>query len=321
MRIERIIRETIEKLDLDLRGLIVFTEVASGYYMFTPIIATLAGAETIAFSKDSEYVKARDVSQDLMKWGERFNVDRMIRIVSQKKIEHIRRADIVTNSGLVRPIDRDFVRMMKLGAIVSLMFESWEVRDNDIDIKACKEKGIKIVGVNESHPLVDVFDYVGILGIKMLLEAGIEVYKSRIGVLSSDKFGVTLKRYLDKCGAEVILTADSKSLLKNSLLDAIIYADYNASIKIERDVIRLKESDTVIIQFLGGLDYNFLKSGGLLVYPDKAIPPKKMARTFSDLGPRPVIELQGAGLRASEIVYKGKLLDESDRFYGFAEEL
>lgn len=320
MRIERIIDETVERLELDLKGLTVFTEAASGHYMFTPIIAALAGAETIAFSKDSEYGKAKDVNRDLMQWAERFNVDKMIRTVSQKRETDIRQVDIITNSGHVRPLDRDFVGIMKPGAIVSLMFEGWELREDDIDIKACKEKGIRVVGVNEEHPLVDVFAYVGVLGIKMLLEAGIEIYKSKIGILSADKFGITLKRYLDRCGADVILTTDSQFLLKQPSLDAVIYADYNCSIKIE-DVTRLKESDTVVIQFLGGLNYNDLISSGLSVYPDRPIPPKRMAQTFSELGPRPVIELQGAGLKASEIVYKGRALDENDRFYNLAEEL
>ena len=321
MRIERIIGETIERLALDLKGLTVFTEAASGYYKFTPIIAALAGAETIALAKDSEYGKAKDVSQDLRQCAARFNVDKMIRIVSQKKEGDIRQANILTNSGHIRPIDRDFVGMMKPGAIVSLMFESWELREDDIDIEACKENGIRVVGVNEDHPLVDVFAYVGVLGIKMLLEAGIGVYKSQIGILSSDKFGVTLKRYLDNCGARAVLSTDYQSLLEDSLLDAIIYADYDSVIRIEKDAIRLQENDAVVIQFLGGLNYNDLISSGLSVYPDRPMPPKRMAQTFSELGPRPVIELQGAGLKAGEIVYKGSALDKKDRFYNLAEEL
>jgi hypothetical protein len=46
-RIKRLINKSILDFSLDLSGFYVLTEAASGYYMFTPIIAALAQADYV----------------------------------------------------------------------------------------------------------------------------------------------------------------------------------------------------------------------------------------------------------------------------------
>ena len=42
-------------------------------------------------------------------------------------------ADIVTNSGHLRPLDEEAVGRMKPGAAIPLMYEAWELRPDDVD--------------------------------------------------------------------------------------------------------------------------------------------------------------------------------------------
>ena len=44
-RIEKLIGDAIDTYNLDLSGLTVFTEAASGNYVVTPLIAALAGSD------------------------------------------------------------------------------------------------------------------------------------------------------------------------------------------------------------------------------------------------------------------------------------
>ena len=63
-------------------------------------------------------------------------------------------ADIVTNSGHVRPIDARIAGWMRPDAVVPLMFEAWEIdmgRD-DVDLAALRDRGIRYAGTNERHP-------------------------------------------------------------------------------------------------------------------------------------------------------------------------
>ena len=46
-RIEKLIPDAIDTYDLDLSGLTVFTEAASGNYVVTPLIAALAGSDRV----------------------------------------------------------------------------------------------------------------------------------------------------------------------------------------------------------------------------------------------------------------------------------
>ena len=318
--IERIINQTIKKLDLNLKKLVVYTEAASGYYIFTPVIAALTGADVIAFSKDSIYGTVKDIKKDLKQWAQEFRVVDKIKIVTQKNKEDISRSNIVTNSGFLRPINKNFIEMMKSSTVIALMFEKWEFRREDIDASTCKQRGIKIAGVNENHPLVDVFSYSGILAIKLLLEAKIGIYKNRFAVLSQDKFGIIIEKYLKNCGAAVVISNNPDKLLKNGIFDVIIYADYYNSIQFSPDNFAiLKKNNTRIIQFLGGLNYEQIKNNRLDIYPDQSIPAHKMAQTFADLGPRPVIELQSAGLKAAEITLSNKTIDKKNQYYNFTQ--
>lgn len=49
---------------LDLNGLIVFTEAACGEFIYTPIIAAMAGAKKVyAITKDSKYASKDEVKK------------------------------------------------------------------------------------------------------------------------------------------------------------------------------------------------------------------------------------------------------------------
>ena len=66
----------------------------------------------------------------------------------------VAQADIITNSGHVRPIDAEMIGWMKPTAVIPLMYEAWEFRDADLDLAACQRRGIVVAGTNERHPAI-----------------------------------------------------------------------------------------------------------------------------------------------------------------------
>ncbi len=111
-----------------------------------------------------------------------------IEIVTELNHSIIAQADVVTNSGHVRPINRDMIALLKPTAVVPLMYESWEFRETDVDLEACRDRGIAVAGTNERHPEIDVFSYLGIMAVKLLLDSGVAVYKSRVVLLCDNPF-------------------------------------------------------------------------------------------------------------------------------------
>jgi len=312
-RLPGLIHDAISRLSLDLRNLVVLTEAASGPYVVTPVIAALAGAKrVIAFAADSSYATAEHVIAQTRALEKLCGIEGKTEIHIGRRLDLFGEADIVTNLGFVRPIDAAAVVAMKPTAVIPLMCEAWEQRPGDVDVTACRQKGITVAGTNEDHPTVDVFEYSGFLALKMLFDAQIEIHKSRILVVSSDKFGRVIETRLKSVGASVWLipSLSRQAGVQFSRLDAVMIADYTRQDYIigpggdisVAEAVSLFRSAT-IMQFAGRNDAEELASAGMNVYPAAELSPYRMAFTLALLGPRPVIDLHAAGLRVGQVLH------------------
>src|SRR5215471_14959392 len=124
-RLTRLMRAAIERCRLDLSGLIVLTEAASGPYVVTPVIAAMAGADVFALAAANPYATAKEIRQATIGLAKLSGVMDRIELIPSKESRYVGAADIVTNSGRVRPIDTEMVSQMKQSAVVPLMYESW----------------------------------------------------------------------------------------------------------------------------------------------------------------------------------------------------
>ncbi len=89
-RKQKVVKRAIEKFDLNLEGLTVFTEAATGNYLYTPIAAALAGAEQVfAITEDSKYGKKEDVKRQTMEEAKELGVDGKITVLFGKDIRSI----------------------------------------------------------------------------------------------------------------------------------------------------------------------------------------------------------------------------------------
>jgi hypothetical protein len=315
-RVRRLIEDSIDSLKLDLSGFTVFTEAASRNYVVTSIIAAMSGAKVYALTADSPYGYAKDVKDLTYAFAKFCNVRDSIEVIFEKNVNAIASADIVTNLGFVRPIDASFVGMMKELAVVSYMYEAWEYRQEDVDIAACRSKNIPVMATNEEIGN-SVFSFCGNLCLKMLFQSEIEVYESRIAVVSRDKFGRVIEKYLKAIGSDVHLIADLRSEdAKNHLddIDALVVADYNEkgvlvgsdNAQISAANLRKLSEKVSIIQFAGDVDIEELNRFQIPYYPSKRVGKNRMGMTLADLGPKPVIELHSAGLKVGEALARAR---------------
>ncbi|MBV1880760.1 MAG: hypothetical protein KUG82_03965 [Pseudomonadales bacterium] len=313
----RKINQSIKSLDLDLSGLVVLTEVGSNNYLYTPLIAALAGAHHVfAWTGDTRYGEGNKIKENCLALAEKLGIENRITVtVNKKNIEHINSANVITNSGFIRPIDATFLKYVDPNkCVIPLMYEAWELRSTDIDINVCYQRSIRVAGTWENHPKIAVFEGVGPLAIKLSMEAGYEVYQNNIIVWSSDEFGDMAKTYFEKIEAKsVTITTDTEHLYHLApTADFIFFCDYNETKCLVGeggliDVDKLGRLNPALgyVQLYGDIDDRYLENRGRIIFPAKRGKPRVMTESLAYLGEQPVINLQVAGFKVAECLSKG----------------
>ncbi len=309
----RLLNQALTSLELDLSGARLLTEAATGAYAATPVMGALAGGIVHAISRDSRDASAAQGVEEVRELAAlaalrddaiRFHADR-------SSLPHD--LDIIANSGHVRPVDRELIdRLGRFGA-VSAMFEAWELRPGEIDLAACRDRGVPVAGVCEDFEDLRVFSSCGALAVKQCFEAGLEVTGNTIVVVSHDAFGDVIAGALRRNGADVIAVPSAGALEIDSirLADALIVADYRAEDPVlggargpSPAAIARANPDLVIVQFVGPVDVASISAAGLRLHPGRQLSARQMAATLDRLGPRPAIFLNAAGLKVGELLWR-----------------
>jgi hypothetical protein len=308
-RLLRLMSEAVDRCELDLSGRTVLTEAASGAYVVTPVLAAMAGADVYALAAPTAYASTDELvtlTTGLAKLG---GVEGRIVFALEREAAQLSAADIVTNSGQVRPIDAQMIAQLKPGCVIPLMYETWEYRRSDLDLEACQRYGILVAGTNERHPDVDVFSYLGQLAIKQLHEAGVAVRGTRIAVLCDNSFGPYIESELRGNGAAVTMAPVLSAELLRPHADAILVAlhprDEFVLTDADARLIRAVAPDTVVIQYWGDVDRAALSSEGLPVWPELAPGVGHMGVLPSAVGPEAIVRLQSGGLKVGEVLARG----------------
>ncbi|BBH68038.1 hypothetical protein ACTI_47230 [Actinoplanes sp. OR16] len=325
-RLLRLMRRSVAETRLDLSGRVVLTEAATGPYAVTPVLAALAGAEVVALTRPTRYGSVEEVTAQVMALAEAAGVAGRITVTTERRPEDIARADVVTNSGHVRPIDEAMVALMKPTAVVPLMFEAWEAEAgrSDLDIPALRKHGVEVAGTNERHPDVDVFSYLGLMAVKQLLDAGIPAYRSRIAVLCDNPFSDFIVRGLTGAGAEVTAGDSLDELLTADQPEALLVAVRPTGASVltadELDALAARWPDTLVAQYWGDLDRDGLAARGVRVWPENAPGAGHMGVLPSAVGPDPIVRLQAGGLKVAEVLLR-PAADRTEEDREFVDEL
>lgn len=311
----RLMRSVIADLRIDLTGMCVLTEAASGPFAVTPVIAAMAGAEqVVAVGRDSQWGNFTSVADHIRGLAKAACCSDVIELSDQPASEHARSVNIVTNLGFVRPINAELVALLPDDAAISLMWEPWEFRQGEVDLAACRARGLPVLGTNENHPRLRIFDYLARIAERLLFERDIEVERSRLLLVASQPFAQSLEKGLRDSGAEVYLVDPTEepnwaftaaSLISD--LDALVIADLRShSMLIGGDGLStsaLVAAGVELIHICGVVDEDSLAAAGLTKHPKRMVPQGVMTVTTGYVGPRPIIDLHAAGLAVgSELV-------------------
>ena len=332
MLIDKLVRQ-VQALQLDLKGKIVLTEAATGAYIVTPILAAIAGAKVFAFSKTTRYGSLDEVfasTRELANTYKEFPLD--IHFIDRISPETVAEADIITNAGHLRPLNESMLSNAKDEMVIPLMYEAWEWRDADMDIKYIRKRGFRIGATNERHPQVDVFNYLGDMALKQIFDSGICPYKNKFILLCNNDFGPFIARVLSAVcdGLAVIDKDENRDRYNPAQVDwiggfpelripesyrdaeAVIFTAYpfdqdwiggKAPIKLSQ--IRAQLSDPLILRFCGDINETELEKNAVRFFP-KHVHSGHMGILPSAIGNDPIIRLQSGGLKVGELLLKNE---------------
>ena len=300
------IKKIVNRTKLNLSGLTIITECATGIYTCTPIIALLAGArQVICFGKDSRYGTFSSAKEDVIKLAQIMSLQQRSLIITEREevlTDYLRKADIVTNSGHVRPLDKKKLMNLKQNTVIPLMYESWEFRKTDIDLAYCKEKSIAVAGTNERHPDINVFNYLGPLIAKVLLNSSMEIIENKYLIVCDNDFTEYIAKSLLSLGAEVYYYPDRHF----TELDGIIFAHTPSKCggNLEIDYSIFPKNVSICIHAWG--DVNRSLFDNVAWFPEPEQQEGYMGGSLSDIGVETVVRLQTGGLKVAELLLKNE---------------
>jgi hypothetical protein len=301
-RLVRLARRAVEEMRIDLTGRTVLTEAATGAYAVTPVIAALAGAAHVtARAKATRYGSVAEVRHEHDMLYGLAGVGKQITFTDEPI--GVETADIVTNSGHLRPLDAEFASRMKPGSVVPLMFEAWELdRDRaDLDLQALVRRGVRVAGTNERHPQVRVFEELGPMAVRELGDAGIAVLGLKILVLCDNPFAPYLVRGLDAAGADVSC-ASCLNESDTDGYDVILVAQRPRGTPVFGAKEAARAGTAIVVQYWGDIDRDALTAHNVPYWPLDAPGSGHMAVLPSAIGPEPIVRLQAAGLKVGQVL-------------------
>lgn len=331
----KIIYQSIKKIKLDLANLNILTEASTGNWIYTPFIAAIAGGNVFCLTRNSMYGKAKDIIDNFMQIAEFLDVKDKMHVYDNLTKDVISKADIVTNSGFLRPIDKKFIFDLKKSSVISLMWEPWEYRKKDLDLHSCNMHGICVLGVNESNKSLNIMKYAGDLILRIFSEHNVKLKNKKIILLGENKSALYMVKPILKHGVSSLCCISST--MKND------FKTYGVDVKgsnLNEKKIEpwLRDSDIIIIDsypiqqsvlggahalspkrlkilspqvkvfiYFGKINYPEVKKFEIDYYPKRVIPYGHMGWTADILGPKISIELGSLGLKVGEIMARYRL--------------
>ena len=336
MLIDKLLKK-VQALNLDLKGKVVLTEAATGAYVVTPILAALAGAKVYAYSRTTSYGTVEEVFSQSKEVFQTYEGGvPAIEFIDTLTPEIIGQADIITNSGHLRPLNKEKLRYAKDEVVIPLMYEAWEMRDSDIDLPYIKERGFKIGATNERHPDVDVFNYLGDMAVKQVFDAGLCLYKNKFILVCNNEFGPYIAKVVAKMchSLAVVDKAENRHKYPSGNIEwisdfpeikvpekyrdaeAVIFTAYpfdkiwigdQAAISVKAIKENLK--DPLVIRYAGDVDTQSLDAAAVPYFPAN-VASGHMGILPSAVGYDPIIGLQAGGLKVGEALLSGMICSE-----------
>ncbi len=305
------LQQIIVDFELDLAGVSVLTEAATGPYALTACIAALANAESVVcLARSSDFASSEESIEQTADYARALGVCSKLAFADRNSLAASLRSDhplIVTNLRGVRPLDHLLFSQVRdeREVIVAAMCEAWEVRSQDLDIECCQAMAIPVVYTDESHPLLQTIDRVGLLAVKLIFEAGEELADGHVVVVGGGRFSDAIAAAVAPWtrAVTVLPTEEAMQSVVSQMhtVDVVVVADHSAHLyqaAAWNDLSSAARTFDVPAVVISGMPPE-IADRWPRVTPTRTVPPRVMTRALDAIGWLPVLRLHTAGLSAA----------------------
>lgn len=300
------IKRAIKKFELNLENKIVLTEAATGNYVVTAIIAALAGAKKVyAYTKDSKYGSIDDVKKETYSLAKQLNIEHRIEIVTDLSVIDYKSINIMTNTGFLRPINKNIIERLNNKCVIPLMWETWEFREEDLSLESCLFNKIKVYGTNENDKRLRTKEYIGYMALKFLLDYEHTPINANVLVLGCNHFTNSISKVLKSNNYKYKVYNNYEKKINVNDFDALIIAEHeNKDLIIGIDGFLNKyeiSSHVNVMHICGNVDFEGVEFSHI---PSQPAPFGYMSFTTDFIDKTAVIDLHTAGLSVAEGMLK-----------------
>ena len=311
----------VEKYDVDCSGLTILTEAASGAYFYNPLIPIIANAnKVITFCRPSHYGSVEDIRTKMFEAYGSLGLGEKFEFITKLEASVLEQVDLITNSGHLRPFGANFIKSLRDTAVISLMWEPWEMREGEIDLVAARKKGILIMGTNEHDPPCDMRPYSFLAALRLLMDLKVSIAEDNLLIMGDQRTlalaiadGFRKQGYATK--SMTLEMAENQNLLEESLdwASVILIAEHaDKRLLLGREgIIRSEQviaGKVASVGLISGLiETDDLLEANIAVLPKKAVPQGYMAYSPSELGCFPVMNLFSAGVKVGQAMVRARL--------------
>jgi hypothetical protein len=296
------------------------TEAASGVYLFNPMIPILAGADrVVTFCRDSHYATVEEVKINMSKAYMDVGLGNSYDFSTCLTPNDLSAANVITNSGHLRPFDAEFLEGLSETAVIPLMWEPWELRAGEIDLEVARRRKILVMGTNEHEDPCDMRPYSFLTAIRLMMDHQVTIVQDNILVIGDQvSLALPIDEGFSRLGyacKRLSLSADFKEMEeKIRWATYILVAEHkdhrmllgaNAWIK-TKQLVKANINGVGVIA--GTVDREDLEVNGISVYPGQVAKPGYMSYLPSELGPYPVMKLFAAGVKVGQVMANARLL-------------
>jgi hypothetical protein len=216
------------------------------------------------------------------------------------------------------------VSYMKSTAVIPMMWLASEFRPEELDLPTCIEKGILVMGTNEHHLSLKLFNSIGFKICKLLFHTGFSVYNDNFLLIASGNMGNSIADFFinnsvsfDRAVFDNEIPMRHKKFICNRTeiinnldkYDAIIIAElcHNVDILssdgfISTKLLKKQNPLVQIIHTYGSVNNDDILREAISIYPPAPKPLPYGTASADYLADKPALDLITAGLKVGEVM-------------------
>jgi len=186
-QLARLARLAVEETGLDLAGLTVLTEAATGVRRLGAGLAALAGAEAVyAVARHTAEAARGEAEAATAAFAAACGLAARVTVLATRLQAPLHEVDVVLDLPGVRPVDESVLRNLAATGAVALTQRAALWRRQHVDVAACRRHGVAVAGLDEEA--AGLWQHLGAVALRGLAALDVDAVAATVVVAGDGAF-------------------------------------------------------------------------------------------------------------------------------------